>query len=86
MRSQLRGFQRATRISIFGLSAGGLLAMLAAYSMGVARLPPSYEVPKVAVKSAVNLYTPADFSTVGFPHTRARSGYGTARSLIMAEF
>jgi acetyl esterase/lipase len=49
-----------TRITIFGLSAGGHLAMLAAYSMGAAQLPPSCDVPTVAVKSVVNLYGPAD--------------------------
>jgi acetyl esterase/lipase len=46
------------RISILGLSAGGHLAMLAAYSMGAARLPASCNVPTVAVRSVVNLYGP----------------------------
>jgi acetyl esterase/lipase len=48
------------RITIFGLSAGGHLAMLAAYSIGAAQLPPSCDVPTVAVKSVINLYGPAD--------------------------
>jgi acetyl esterase/lipase len=50
------------RISIFGLSAGGNLAMLAAYTMGAPPLPPSCNVPTVAVKSVVNLYGPADLT------------------------
>jgi acetyl esterase/lipase len=50
------------RVSIFGLSAGGHLAMLAAYSMGAARLPPSCNVPTVAVKSVINLYGPVDLA------------------------
>lgn len=48
------------RISITGHSAGGNLAMLAAYSMGDPLLPPSCEVPVVPVKSVVNFYGPAD--------------------------
>jgi acetyl esterase/lipase len=51
-----------TRISIMGFSAGGNLAMLAAYSMGDPRLPPSCDVPTVSVKSVINLYGPADLT------------------------
>jgi acetyl esterase/lipase len=47
------------RISINGLSAGGNLAMLAAYSMGDPRLPPTCYAPTVSVKSVINLYGPA---------------------------
>jgi acetyl esterase/lipase len=43
-----------------GSSAGGNLAMLAAYTTGDPELPPSCEVPPVAVRSVVNLYGPAD--------------------------
>jgi acetyl esterase/lipase len=50
------------RISIMGNSAGGNLAMLAAYSIGDPRLPPSCDVPTVSVKSVVNLYGPADLT------------------------
>ena len=50
------------RISIMGFSAGGNLAMLAAYSMGDPRLPPSCDVLTVSVKSVVNLYGPADLT------------------------
>jgi acetyl esterase/lipase len=51
-----------TRISIMGYSAGGNLAMLAAYSMGNPRLPPSCDLPTVSVKSVINLYGPADLT------------------------
>ena len=50
------------RISIGGYSAGGHLAMLAAYSMGDPGLPPSCAVPPVAVRTMVNLYGPADLT------------------------
>jgi acetyl esterase/lipase len=52
------------RISIMGNSAGGNLAMLAAYSMGNPLLPPSCDVPTVSVKRVVNLYGPADLSAL----------------------
>lgn len=51
-----------TRISIIGFSAGGNLAMLAAYSMGDPRLPPSCDVPTVSIKSVINVYGPADLT------------------------
>jgi acetyl esterase/lipase len=51
-----------TRISVMGYSAGGNLAMLAAYSMGDPRLPASCDVPTVAVRAVVNLYGPADLT------------------------
>jgi acetyl esterase/lipase len=44
------------RIGVTGFSAGANLAMLAAYSMGDPRLPPSCDVPPVPVRSVVNLY------------------------------
>jgi acetyl esterase/lipase len=48
-----------TRISTMGNSAGGNLAMLAAYSMGDPELPPSTDVRPIAVRTVVNLYGPA---------------------------
>lgn len=48
------------RINLMGQSAGGNLAMLAAYSMGDAMLPASTHVPEVHVNSVVNMYGPAD--------------------------
>lgn len=50
------------RINIMGESAGGNLAMLAAYSMGDANLPASTQVPEVHINSVVNMYGPADIS------------------------
>jgi acetyl esterase/lipase len=44
------------RISTLGESAGGTLALLAAYSAGDTRLPPSCDVPTVRVRSVINLY------------------------------
>jgi acetyl esterase/lipase len=43
------------RIGVTGFSAGATLAMLAAYSVGEPRLPPSCDVPPVAVRSVVSL-------------------------------
>ncbi len=50
------------RLSVMGYSAGGNLAMLAAYTMGDARLPASCDVAPVAVRSVVNLYGPSDLT------------------------
>ncbi|WP_195574977.1 alpha/beta hydrolase [Paenibacillus sp. 1001270B_150601_E10] len=50
------------RINLMGESAGGNLAMLAAYSMGDAMLPASTHVPEVHVNAVVNMYGPADMS------------------------
>jgi acetyl esterase/lipase len=51
-----------SRISIMGNSAGGNLAMLAAYSMGSTMLPPSIDVPPAAIRSVINLYGPCDIA------------------------
>jgi acetyl esterase/lipase len=64
------------RISIMGNSAGGNLAMLAAYSMGDPRLPPSCDVATVSVKSVVNLYGPADLTLL----------YGSSGSLAVRQY
>jgi acetyl esterase/lipase len=48
------------RISVTGFSAGATLAMLAAYSAGDPRVPPSCSVPPVAIRSVVNLYGVSD--------------------------
>lgn len=55
------GIDRA-RISVMGYSAGGNLAMLAAYSMGSPDLPPSCAAAPFPIKSVVNLYGPADLT------------------------
>lgn len=51
-----------TRISMMGGSAGANLSMLAAYSMGDPQLPPSVDVPPVAVYSVINFYGPTDLA------------------------
>jgi acetyl esterase/lipase len=48
------------RISVMGHSAGGNLAMLAAYGTGNDAFPPTFVGPVVAVRSVVNVYGPAD--------------------------
>lgn len=45
-----------TRISVTGFSAGGTLAMLAAYSKDDPRLPPSCDVEPIAARSVIALY------------------------------
>ncbi|MGE7675956.1 alpha/beta hydrolase fold domain-containing protein [Lysinibacillus sp. NPDC094403] len=50
------------KINLMGDSAGGNLAMLAAYSMGDIKLPPSTNVPSVHVNSVINLYGPVDMT------------------------
>jgi acetyl esterase/lipase len=60
-----------SRISMTGYSAGGNLAMLAAYSMKAPDLPPSCEARPVPVKTVVNVYGPTDltrfYDTTGNP-------------------
>ena len=51
-----------TRISMMGESAGGNLAMLAAYSMGNPELGPSINVAPVAIRSVINLYGPTEMA------------------------
>ncbi|WP_241138906.1 alpha/beta hydrolase fold domain-containing protein [Bacillus mycoides] len=50
------------KINVMGESAGGNLAMLAAYSMGEEQLPASTNVPEVHVNSIINMYGPADMT------------------------
>jgi len=50
------------RISMMGESAGANLALLAAYSMGDPQLPPTTEVPPVAIRCVVNLYGPTEMA------------------------
>jgi acetyl esterase/lipase len=65
-----------TRISVMGESAGGNLALLAAYSMGDSRVPPSCESPQVKIRSVINLYGPTDmaraYAMTGGPYLRSR--------------
>ncbi len=48
------------RAFFLGRSAGGQIALIAAYSAGDARLPPSCDVPDEPVQGVVALYAPAD--------------------------
>lgn len=48
------------RISAMGHSAGGHLALLAAYTAGDPALPPTCAVPDVAPRSVISIYGPTD--------------------------
>jgi acetyl esterase/lipase len=50
------------RVSMFGFSAGGNLAMLAAYSTGHPQLPSSCNGENIPVRSVINLSGPADLT------------------------
>lgn len=50
------------KINVMGQSAGGNLAMLAAYSMGDEQLPPSTSVSPVPINSVINIYGPSDMT------------------------
>jgi acetyl esterase/lipase len=52
------------RISVMGDSAGANLAMLAAYSANDSRLPPSCGEAHVTVRCVINLYGPADLTSL----------------------
>jgi acetyl esterase/lipase len=59
------------RIALLGRSAGGHLALLAAYSTGEAALPPSCAVPDAGVRAVVSLYGPTDLKW-GYEHPANR--------------
>lgn len=48
------------RIALLGRSAGGEIALVAAYSMGDARLPPACDVADAPVAGVVSVYAPTD--------------------------
>lgn len=50
------------RIYLMGGSAGGNLAMLAAYSTGERALAPTCSVPNVGIRGVINLYGPSDLA------------------------
>lgn len=69
------------RIVLLGRSAGGHLALLAAYGAGDPRLPPSCPAPDTSVAAVVALYAPADLAfgyrvPVGWSHPPATARVG----------
>jgi acetyl esterase/lipase len=52
----------ASRAALMGRSAGGQIALVAAYSAGDARIPPSCEVADEPVSSVVAIYAPTDLA------------------------
>jgi acetyl esterase/lipase len=61
------------RLALMGRSAGGLLALLAAYSEGDRRLPPSCAVPDTRVAAVAAFYAPTDlrrFDELAWPWWR----------------
>ncbi|HEY0082689.1 MAG TPA: alpha/beta hydrolase, partial [Pyrinomonadaceae bacterium] len=59
------------RVALLGRSAGGHLALLAAYSNGEAALPPSCDAPDAGVRAVVSLYGPTDLKW-GYEHPANR--------------
>lgn len=61
----------STRISLMGYSAGGNLALLAAYAMDDSRLPSSCGTSHVKIRSVIDFYGPSDltglYSETGSP-------------------
>ena len=55
------------QLTLLGRSAGGHLALLAAYTPGDPKLPPSCDAPDTTVESVIDLYGPADL-TWGYDH------------------
>jgi acetyl esterase/lipase len=55
------------RVALFGRSAGGHLALLAAYSTDEAALAPSCTAPDARVRAVVSLYAPTDLKW-GYEH------------------
>jgi len=69
------------RVVLLGRSAGGHLALLAAYSRGEAALPPSSDVPDLPVRAVVAFYAPTDLKW-GYEHPaneRVHDGPGKIR-------
>jgi acetyl esterase/lipase len=52
----------ASNVSVAGDSAGGHLALLAAYTAGDKRFPPACDVPDAPVRSAMNWFGPTDMT------------------------
>jgi len=59
------------RVALLGRSAGGHLALLAAYSTNESALPPSCAAPDASVRAVVSLYAPTDLKW-GYEHPANR--------------
>lgn len=57
----------AGRLALLGRSAGGHLALLAAYATNQSELPPSCDAPEINVRAVVSLYGPTDLRW-GYEH------------------
>ncbi|MEU8122413.1 alpha/beta hydrolase [Spirillospora sp. NPDC049024] len=53
-----------SRITLMGQSAGGYLSLLAAYSSGDGRIPPSCPADDTSVRAVVAFYAPADWTHI----------------------
>jgi acetyl esterase/lipase len=72
------------RVALLGRSAGGHLALLAAYSTNEAALPPSCPAPDASVRAVVSLYAPSDLKW-GYEHPanqRVLDGPGKIRNFV----
>jgi len=72
------------RIVLLGRSAGGHLALLAAYSTNEAALPPTCAAPDARVRAVVSLYAPTDLKW-GYEHPanrRVLDGPGKIRDFV----
>ncbi|HEV2882507.1 MAG TPA: alpha/beta hydrolase [Pyrinomonadaceae bacterium] len=72
------------RIALLGRSAGGHLALLAAYSTNESALPPSCAAPDASVRAVVSLYAPTDLKW-GYEHPanrRVLDGPGKIRNFV----
>jgi acetyl esterase/lipase len=68
------------RITLLGRSAGGHLALLAAYTPHDPALPPSCEAPDTRVESVVSYYAPTDL-TWGYAHPSRPAVYDSGQKL-----
>ena len=68
------------RITLLGRSAGGHLALLAAYTPGDPALPPSCDAPDTRVESVVSYYAPTDLAW-GYAHPLRAAVYDGGQKL-----
>jgi acetyl esterase/lipase len=72
------------RVALLGRSAGGHLALLAAYSTNVAALPPGCGAPDASVRAVISFYAPTDLKW-GYEHPanrRVLDGPGKIRDFV----